>query len=81
MGYKVYGKLIASFHKSTGKMPGLIDRTLEIYETKTGLKACIWNCSFKGWKGTWHRPITQEFYKGLKNNEVNIYHLKDLYRF
>ena len=48
---KVYGKLIACARKnSNGSLCGLMDRTLEIYEIKTGLKGVLFKSSEKGWK-------------------------------
>ena len=48
---KVYGKLIACVRKnSNGSLCGLMDRTLEIYEIKTGLKGVLFKSSEKGWK-------------------------------
>ena len=46
---KVYGKLIACARKnSNGSLCGLMDRTLEIYEIKTGLKGVLFKSSEKG---------------------------------
>ena len=48
---KIYGKLIARARKnSNGSLCGLMDRTLEIYEIKTGLKGVLFESSEKGWK-------------------------------
>lgn len=48
---KVYGKLIACVRKNSNGSPyGLMDRTLEIYEIKTGLKGVLFKSSEKGWK-------------------------------
>ena len=39
MAKKIYGKLIATYQKnSDGLKSGLMNRTLEIYELKSGLK-------------------------------------------
>ena len=51
MAKKIYGKLIATYHKnSDGSTSGLMNRTLEIYELKTCLKGVLWSSSSKGWK-------------------------------
>ena len=51
MTKKIYGKLIATYQKnSDGIKGGLMNRTLEIYEMKTGLKGVLWCSSSKGWK-------------------------------
>ena len=48
---KIYGKLIAIARKNSNGSPcGLMDRTLEIYEIKTGLKGVLFKSSEKGWK-------------------------------
>ena len=48
---KIYGKLIACARKNSNGSPcGLMDRTLEIYEIKTGLKGVLFKSSEKGWK-------------------------------
>lgn len=48
---KIYGKLIACVRKNSNGSPcGLMDRTLEIYEIKTGLKGVLFESSEKGWK-------------------------------
>lgn len=48
---KIYGKLIACARKNSNGSPyGLMDRTLEIYEIKTGLKGVLFESSEKGWK-------------------------------
>ena len=48
---KIYGKLIARARKNSNGSPyGLMDRTLEIYEIKTGLKGVLFKSSEKGWK-------------------------------
>lgn len=48
---KIYGKLIARARKNSNGSPcGLMDRTLEIYEIKTGLKGVLFESSEKGWK-------------------------------
>ena len=48
---KVYGKLIACARKNSNRsLCGLMDRTLEIYEIKTGLKGVLFKSSEKGWK-------------------------------
>lgn len=51
MAKKIYGKLIATYHKnSDGSNSGLMNRTLEIYEIKSGLKGVLWRSSYRGWK-------------------------------
>ena len=51
MKKKIYGKLIATYQKnSDGSKSGLMNRTLEIYELKSGLKGVLWSSSSKGWK-------------------------------
>ena len=48
---RIYGKLIACARKnSNGSRCGFMDRTLEIYEIKTGLKGVLFKSSQKGWK-------------------------------
>ena len=48
---KIYGKLIARARKNSNGNPcGLMDKTLEIYEIKTGLKGVLFESSEKGWK-------------------------------
>ena len=48
---KIYGKLIARARKNSNGSPyGFMDRTLEIYEIKTGLKGVLFKSSQKGWK-------------------------------
>lgn len=48
---KIYGKLIACVRKnSNGSWCGFMDRTMEIYEIKTGLKGVLFKSSQKGWK-------------------------------
>ena len=48
---KIYGKLIARARKNSNGSPyGFMDRTLEIYEIKTGLKGVLFKSSEKGWK-------------------------------
>ena len=49
MAKKIYGKLIATYQKnSDGSKVGLMNRTLEIYELKSGLKGVLWCSSSKG---------------------------------
>ena len=51
MAKKIYGKLIATYQKnSDGSKSGFMNRTLEIYELKSGLKGVLWFSSSKGWK-------------------------------
>ena len=51
MAKKIYGKLITTYQKnSDGSQSGLMNRTLEIYELKSGLKGVLWCSSTKGWK-------------------------------
>ena len=51
MAKKIYGKLIATYQKnSDGSKSGLMNRTLEIYELKSGLKGVLWSSTSKGWK-------------------------------
>ena len=51
MAKKIYGKLIATYQKNfDGSKSGLMNRTLEIYELKSGLKGVLWSSSSKGWK-------------------------------
>ena len=57
---RINGKLVATYGKDKG---GLIYRVLEVYETKTLLKAILWNSSFKGWKSEPHEPIKVTRYK------------------
>ena len=48
---KIYGKLIARARKNSNGSPcGLMDRTLEIYEIKTGLKGVLFKSSEKAGK-------------------------------
>ena len=47
---KIYGKLIACARKNSNGSHGFMDRTLEIYEIKTGLKGVLFDSSEKGWK-------------------------------
>ena len=47
---KIYGKLIACARKNSNGRHGFMDRTLEIYEIKTGLKGVLFKSSQKGWK-------------------------------
>lgn len=51
MAKKIYGNLIATYQKnSNGTKGGIMNRTLEIYELKSGLKGVLWSSSYKGWK-------------------------------
>ena len=54
---KIYGKHIANYSWVNGVNSGLVNRKLEIYETKTGLKGFLWLTEFKGWRSAPHRPI------------------------
>ena len=47
---RIYGKLIACARKNSNGRHGFMDRTLEIYEIKTGLKGVLFKSSEKGWK-------------------------------
>lgn len=40
----------------------IVNRTIEVYETKTLYKVEVWNSSFIGWK-TNHKPIAKVRYK------------------
>ena len=47
----IYGTLVQTCKKnSEGFKYGLMDRTLEIYETKRGMKGVLFNSSRRGWK-------------------------------
>ena len=51
MTKKIYDKLIDTYQKkSNGSKSGLMNRTLEIYELKSGLKGVLWSSTSKGWK-------------------------------
>ena len=59
MAKKIYGKLIATYQKnSDGSKGGLMNRTLEIYELKSGLKGVLWCSSSKGWKNNENNIIS-----------------------
>lgn len=47
---KIYGKLITCVRKNSNGSHGFMDRTMEIYEIKTGLKGVLFKSSQKGWK-------------------------------
>lgn len=48
---KIYGKHIATFRKNHNNAnTGLMDRTLEVYELKSGLKGVLFDSSTIGWR-------------------------------
>ena len=59
---KIYGKLIACARKNSNGSHGFMDRTLEIYEIKTGLKGVLFKSSEKGWKKK-ENVISYTFFK------------------
>jgi len=77
---KIYGKKIAAFGKCTGNKGGLVDRTLEIYETKRGLKGVLWDSGFMHWKSGDAEPISvAHFY--YKDNDATIYRVREYFNF
>jgi hypothetical protein len=77
----MYGKLIAKFGKTTGPNgTGLVNRVLEIYEIKTGLKGVLWDSSFIGWKSKPNEPISVAKFR-YKDNDATIYRVKEYFNF
>ena len=58
---KIYGTNVAIFAKSF-KMKGLVDRFLEVYETKTKFKLVMFRSTQKGW----HKKHNIVEYRELK---------------
>lgn len=65
---KIYGKHVYNYKWCNGS--ALVDRTLEIYKTKTSLKGVLWNSGVKGWREEPHKPIG-EFKYDLSVGEHN----------
>ena len=61
------GKVIKTLYKSSNG-GALQDRTLEIYQMKTGYKGMLWNSSKRGWKSSPNKPM--EIFKAKNINEI-----------
>ena len=77
---KNYGKLIErSFKNSNGKEGGLMDRCLEIYEIKSGLKGVLFNSGMKGWKRK-ENIISFAYFKE-KDGDATVHRVKEYFGF
>lgn len=80
---KIYGKLIGTYGKHANGYHekaegGIIDLTLEIYETKTGLKGVLWQSRYKGWKENKHNIISTAWFK---ERDRDIFRVLEYYGF
>ena len=72
MAKSIYGELIHTFNKESGKKPGLLDRTLEIYRLKKGLKGVLWNSGFMHWKSGGAKPLDVVKFRGAEATVDNV---------
>lgn len=56
----MYGTLVKKYGYSIGET-SVLNRTVEVYETKTKFKVLTWNSGFLYWK-TNHKPINETSY-------------------
>lgn len=75
---KIYGKLIETYGKNSKSKGGIIDKTLEIYETKTGLKGVLWSSKYKGWKENRNNIISTAWFK---ERDRDIFRVLEYYGF
>lgn len=61
------GKIIKTLRKSVNS-PGLLNRTLEIYQLKKGYKGVLWNSGRTHWKSAPYTPL--DIYKAKTIEEI-----------
>ncbi len=76
MSMRIYGKLVATFHKSSNG-GALLNRTLEVYETKSGLKGILWATPYKRWKQP--QNIISIAHFRTKDNDATLYRVKEYF--
>lgn len=80
--YRPYGKLIAWVNKnSKGSEYGLMDRTLEIYQLKTGLKGILYRSDELGWRKAKNVLSVCKFTESTEVERPSIQRVKEYFGF
>jgi hypothetical protein len=80
--YRPYGKLIERVNKnSTGSKFGLMDRTLEIFETKRGLKGILYISNEIGWRNKQHILFVCHFTEKTEGEQPSVQRVKEYFNF
>lgn len=80
--YRPYGKLIETVRKnSKGNKVGLMDRTLEIYETKKGLKGIEYISNERGWRNDNHILSICHFTERTEGERPSIQRVKEYFNY
>lgn len=80
--YRPYGKLIETCKKnSKGSKVGLMDRTLEIYETNKGLKGIEYISNERGWKNENHILSICHFTEKTEGERPSIQRVKEYFNY
>lgn len=80
--YRPYGKLIETCKKNShGHKVGLMDRTLEIYETKRGLKGIVYDSSRRGWKNEYSVLFISHFTEKSEGEKPSVQRVKEYFNF
>lgn len=64
-----YGKHIANYHWTVGE-GAIVNRCLEIFEVKTGVKGLLWNAGRHGWRDEQYVPIHRSMIWPRMNSET-----------
>lgn len=72
MAVKVYGTLVKSYKYTTlnEKQVGVMNRTLEVYETPTLFKCYFWNSGILHWKSAPHKAYKEVIYKKCQGYNI-----------
>ncbi len=80
--YRPYGKLIARVNKnSKGSDYGIMDRTLEIYQLKTGLKGILYRSDEFGWRKANNVISVCKFTESTEGERPSIQRVKEYFGF
>ena len=80
--YRPYGKLIETVSKnSKGGKYGLMDRTLEIYETKRGLKGIEYISNERGWGDKNHILSIRHFTEKTEGERPTVQRVKEYFNY
>lgn len=80
--YRPYGKLIETVRKnSKGHNAGLMDRTLEIYETKKGFKGIEYISYYRGWRNENHILSICHFTEKTEGERPSIQRVKEYFNY
>ena len=73
---RIYGKLVATYRKSSNG-GAVMNRTLEVYETKRGLKGVLWASPYKGWKQPQNLISIAHFYN--RDGDATLYRVREYF--